>query len=454
MATDAVNLSLAGLDVTRARINTITRNITNAQTDGYTKKTETPTTGQLGEVVLGPVQRVVNEVLLKSYRDTTGAANQLNSTVDLLQQLETAFGTPAANTSLSSLVANLQNAFEDLSVNPEKASLLSAVVDAASGVARNLNSLSTTVANASKDATTQLGQAITTINQTLVAIDHANKQISTHSAAEDVTDQEDERDRLLTQLAGLMDITTFDNPNGTKSVYTKDGKPLVDSTVASLSLGGATGLLWNSPPSAPASINIKSGTVGGLLTAQNTTFPAVQAQLDDIARALTVEFNAINIPLFNDGGGTPFALAAVNGYAGRIAVNNAVKATPSLIHDGSVGPVLAPGDTSVIDQAIALFDRTNVAFTASTGLPPTGSFIQVTTDFIAGQAAQRANAQSALDSEQALQQTIKNKISAATGVNIDDEVAQLQVLQNAYAANARVLDTSKQMFDTLLTVVQ
>ena len=38
MSTDSISLALAGLDVTRARIDTLTRNITNAQTDGYTKK--------------------------------------------------------------------------------------------------------------------------------------------------------------------------------------------------------------------------------------------------------------------------------------------------------------------------------------------------------------------------------------------------------------------------------
>ena len=41
-------------------------------------------------------------------------------------------------------------------------------------------------------------------------------------------------------------------------------------------------------------------------------------------------------------------------------------------------------------------------------------------------------------------------MNATTGVNIDDEMAHLLALQNAYSVNARVMSSIKQMFDTLL----
>src|SRR5258708_19949002 len=118
MSTDSISLVLAGLDVTRARIDTLTRNITNAQTDGYTKKTESQGVGALGEVTLGPIQRTVDESLLKSLRDATGTQNQLQTTVTTLHQLETAFGTPSANTSLPSQTTKLPNPFHNPSATP------------------------------------------------------------------------------------------------------------------------------------------------------------------------------------------------------------------------------------------------------------------------------------------------------------------------------------------------
>jgi flagellar hook-associated protein 1 len=457
MSTDPLTLALAGLDVTRARIDTITRNISNAQTPGYVKKTDSQTVGNLGQVSLGPVQRSVNESLLRSLRDTTGTQNQLQTQVTLLSQLETAFGTPSANTSLSSQITNLQNAFQDLSINPEKSSLYSTVMSAANGVTQTLHQLSQTVTDTDTNAATQLAQAVTSVNQTLTALGNVNNQIIAHGGNEDTTDLQDQRDQLLGTLAGFMDITTFSKPNGAVAVYTRDGKPLVDSTVATIALGGSTGVTWSIPGSAPASVSVQSGTIGGLLTLQNTTLPGVQGQLDDIARALTVEFNAINVPIFYQPGVTPFNPASTSRYAAIIAVNPTV--TQSTIHDGAVpaqtlvaGTPLAPGDTTFIDKAIALFNRTNVSFTA-TGLPSTGNLAQVATDFITSQSALRANAEDALNSETTLNQTLQSKLSAESGVNVDDEVAQLSVLQNAYAANARVLQTSKDMFTTLFNAI-
>ncbi|MDB5411119.1 MAG: flagellar hook-associated protein FlgK [Rhodospirillales bacterium] len=478
MAMDAIGLALSGLDVTRARIDTLTRNITNAQTPGYTKKVDVATTGLLGQVQLGSVTRSVDNALLTALRSTTGDQNQLQSSVTLLSQVETSFGTPAASSSLSAQITGLQTAFQDLSVNPEKTSLLNNVIAAGDAVARTLNTLTQTVSQVSTNANAQLQEALTTVNTTLKSIATLNNQISTQSAGSDVTDLQDQRDNALNTLAGLMDITTFTLPSGAVSVYTKDGKPLVDPNVATVSLGGSSGLLWNSPPSAPAPIRVGSGTIAGILGIQTTTVPTLQGQLDDMARTLTVEFNAINVPLFSDNGTAPLLgtnpglpISSTNpanplqlaGYAGRIAVDQTVRTNPSIIHDGAVaplgvsgpvvaGPALAPGDTSVIDQAVALFSRTNVAYTA-TGLPPTGNIIQVASDFVANQSTARANSQQALTSEQALVSALHDKISSASGVNVDDQVAQLTVLQNAYSANARVLQASKDMYTTLFNAI-
>jgi flagellar hook-associated protein 1 FlgK len=464
---DALGQSLAGLDVTRARIDVLSRNIANAQTDGYSEKTSSQTTGPLGQVFLGAVSRNVDQQLQASLNDTSGQVNQLNVQVNLLQQIETAFGSPTADTSLAAAITGLQNAFQNLSVNPEQTSLYSSALDAAHTVAANLNSLSRTVSTTNTQATIQIQQSVTSANDTLQQIDKINKEIVAQTGASDITDLEDQRDRLVSTLGGMMDIKVFARPNGGIAVYTADGKPLVDFTAATISSNGSQ-IIWNAPGSTSAPIKISSGTLGGLQILETQTLPAVQAQLDDVARALTVEFNNINIPLFNDGGGTPLngtnpalPISVGNppdpvqlvGYADRIAVNSTVLATPTILRDANSATPLAPGDTTNINQALQLFNRTNIAFTASTGLPASGSFVSVTTDFIAAQSALRANAQASLSSEQALQQTIQNKISAQSGVNVDNEVAQLAVLQNAYSANARVMQTSRDLFNTLFAAM-
>ena len=48
--------------------------------------------------------------------------------------------------------------------------------------------------------------------------------------------------------------------------------------------------------------------------------------------------------------------------------------------------------------------------------------------------------------------TLQASLNSETGVNLDDEMAQITVLQNAYSANAKVISTVQSMFDTLLNI--
>ena len=468
MPVDALNSALAGLDVTKARIDLISQNIANAQTVGYTDKTVTQSTDGLGVVQLGTIQRNVSEQLQQSLNDTTGTVNQLQTSATLLSQVETSFGTPSADNSLASSITNLQNAFQDLSVNPEQSTLFNSVLDQATAVAGKLNSLSQTVSGTSFSATTQMQQAVTTVNTTLQSIDSINKQIVGAGPGADTTTLQDQRDQAISTLAGFMDITTFNKPDGEVAVYTADGKPLDDNTAATISTNG-NAIVWNMPPAAPATITVNSGTIAGLQNLQNTVLPALQSQLDDIARALTVSFNSINVPLFNDGGTSPLLgsnpalpISVANpvnptqltGYAARIAVNQAVIATPTILRDANSATPLAPGDTTNIDAAIGLFNSQTIAFNPAVGLPATSSFVQAATDFVSSVSSQQATAQDQLTSTQALQQTLQNQVSAQSGVNIDQEVALLAVLQNTYSANARVLTTTQNIYSALFNAVQ
>ena len=45
--------------------------------------------------------------------------------------------------------------------------------------------------------------------------------------------------------------------------------------------------------------------------------------------------------------------------------------------------------------------------------------------------------------------TLQSKMHETSGVNMDEEMAHLLALQNAYSANARVMSTVKQLFDLL-----
>ena len=70
----------------------------------------------------------------------------------------------------------------------------------------------------------------------------------------------------------------------------------------------------------------------------------------------------------------------------------------------------------------------------------------------AGSAA--AQAKSSLDDATARRDDAVNRRDSFSGVNIDEELAQMVVLQNSYSAAARVISTASQMYDSLISMIR
>lgn len=65
-----------------------------------------------------------------------------------------------------------------------------------------------------------------------------------------------------------------------------------------------------------------------------------------------------------------------------------------------------------------------------------------------------SQAKSRLDDASARKGDAVNRRDSYSGVNIDEELSQMVVLQNSYSAAARVMSTASQMYDTLLQMVR
>ena len=59
-------------------------------------------------------------------------------------------------------------------------------------------------------------------------------------------------------------------------------------------------------------------------------------------------------------------------------------------------------------------------------------------------------AQQISDGQNVVLNTLQSKMHSSSGVDIDEEMANLLALQSAYAANARVMSAVNSMFQSLL----
>jgi flagellar hook-associated protein FlgK len=108
------------------------------------------------------------------------------------------------------------------------------------------------------------------------------------------------------------------------------------------------------------------------------------------------------------------------------------------------------GDNSLLQQ-LAQLGNQNVAFKAAGGIASLNVSFNGYAGNILGFAATTAeNADSNLKSAQSLADGFSSSASAASGVNLDQELGNTIIYQSAYSASARIVTITNQLFDTLL----
>lgn len=158
-------------------------------------------------------------------------------------------------------------------------------------------------------------------------------------------------------------------------------------------------------------------------------------------------------------------LAARDGrLASTMDLRADIKTDTSLIAHGQLASLVAPPLVGAI--AINNGDNTTIQaianrFKASISFPPTGllggssrTLEGYGAQIVSLNSTQARNISDLRKGREFLIENLQNNVSAVSGVNLDEEMANLIVLQNAYAGSARVIDVTRQLFDLLSDVVR
>ncbi len=153
------------------------------------------------------------------------------------------------------------------------------------------------------------------------------------------------------------------------------------------------------------------------------------------------------------------ALAGLTGSAsglGEAGVRTEVLADPNklplsrLRMDAAIGqPALGGGDTRVAGAFVEALGK-SVDF----GKDGTATIERFSSLLMGRAGTQAARAQDLLADASARRDDALNRRDSFSGVNLDEELSQMVVLQNSYSAAARVMTTATQMYDTLLDMVR
>jgi len=104
---------------------------------------------------------------------------------------------------------------------------------------------------------------------------------------------------------------------------------------------------------------------------------------------------------------------------------------------------------SLVNGKLSFSPRSGIGTSTS---PFSGSLPAFLRQIISDQGAAAVSAANLKQGQDIVFSSLKERFSSLSGVNIDEEMANLLTLQNSYAASARVLSVVKEMYDALLNL--
>lgn len=454
--TNTIGNALGGLKTSQTLLSTTTRNLVNSGTEGYRRKTqETFTDTNTGGVRAGAIQRQVNEFLIRDMRKIYADRAMTEARIGSLERLDALSGASNDISNLSAKVTELGNAFQRLATDPTRPLSYTQVIHAADELANTFREIYAGIEEIGANAEQVVQEEVIQANRLLERVADINARIvEIDRPGADLSDLLDERDKMLDDLSEIIEIRGFVDDRNIFHAYSKNGKYLTGETANQLQAGADGSITIKGEPVINA-----GGRLGGLEQVIKRDIPFRLDQLDDLAGRLT---EALVLPqnggppapppvaVFSVDGLVPHDPANEIGYGGRIALNEAIRNDPDLLRGGAVTPV---GDVTVATDARDVLLTNSYSFTAA-GLPSTGGFQQVATEFTASLGGDVADANARLSALQASEDLVAQAISVGSDVNIDDEMARMIVLQNAYTASARVMQTTKEMLDELLSLLR
>lgn len=485
----ASRIAQSGLNTVTAEASVLSRNITGASdTTTYSRKIANVITTLDGSRVAS-VTRASNLAVFGNLLGASSASarqDALSAGLDTLNQTvgdvaSSSSGTTSGASSPAALLGNFTNSLQSYEASPSNSTLAAAAVSAAATAARGLNSAAATVNQVREQADSGIATSVQTINALLTKLQPVNTQIINGTATgSDVTDAQDTRDNILTQLAQEIGITTTTGANGDMSVYTDSGVTLFQGGAArsvtfsatnsytAATAGNAVYADGVPVTSTSSTMPVTSGTIAGLATLRDNLAVTYQAQLDGVAGALVTTFaesaqtgTGPNLPgLFTMPGATSLP-TSTTGLAGQISVNASVDPTQGgnalLLRDGGIS-----GNTNYIynTNGDASYSTRLSQLLANLSAPqPFGSTGGITTNATLGGyasasvswlEAERSNVASQSTYQSTFLNTATTALSNATGVNLDNEMSKMLDLERAYSATAKLITTIDAMLGTLL----
>jgi flagellar hook-associated protein 1 len=472
----------SGLSVASRRAGVVSNNVANALTPGFAKRTaqisQNVFAGAGAGVSFDGVTRAIDPVLTRSRRIADSTLIRDQTVAATYSNFNNVLGEPGDPFSLFTQYQNFESSLRSLSQTPESNSLQAQVLDAANALTSTFRQLAANAVSTRQNADVEIANQVDVVNNLLKEVEKLNSEISVASnSRQDATGLEDQRKILIDQISEIIPVKEIRMPSGKINLITDEGAYLISGSARQLSFtptnnigpamtfagGTLSGLTLDGAdltPSGGGTFEIKQGALAGLFTVRDEIAPEFQMKIDGLARDVIERFEGIDPTLspgdpglFTDAGAA-FNPATETGLSSRIAINAAVDPAQGgavwRLRDG-IGAVTqgASGSATII---LTLLDSLTALRTPPSGTGLTGSLsaVAAAADVTSSIGRSRISAESQLASTAARSRLLTDAEQSATAVDTDFELQQLLLIEQAYSANARVIQIADDMMRRLM----
>ncbi|PJA26677.1 MAG: flagellar hook-associated protein FlgK [candidate division Zixibacteria bacterium CG_4_9_14_3_um_filter_46_8] len=438
-------------------MNVAGHNIANISTPGYTRQDVNFEATEPMKILAGyggtgvevAAMRRIRSLFLDTqmYKENQGLG-QWQSLDQTWNQVEMIFSEPS-DTGLSQMMSDFWNAWEDLGDSTEELAAKNSVKEKASSVINGFHQIIGQLKDLRRSLDTEIGQTVGEINGYIHQIAQLNGSIAQMEAGgQQANDLRDQRGYLTEQLSKIMNIQEVEQSDGTislsvgsVSLVNQSNYNDLGTEVSHLSGDPITKVVLSSNS---MEINVKGGSLKGMLEARDEIIPEKMAELDAFAAQLVQSINSVHSAGYTTDGLTGIDFFDPEGTtAETISLSFEIEEDANNIAISQNG---TPGDNSNVLAILDLRDQYLMNGNSATF----GDYY----NSVIGEIGSRAQEASNLSSNhQLLVNQIEYRRQAVSGVSLDEEMANMISYEHAYGAAAKLMNVMDTAMETIINML-
>lgn len=504
-----INSAYSALEAASAGMTVTSQNVAGASVDGFTRRQSNSIVshralnswdfGNTAFSVEG-FTRFTDGLLDSQIRDQKSKSSYTASLLQTVNGLDTAMMDPA--NSIAEAMSSFFNAAGTLASNTSSTTNIQNFAASATQAATRISTFTDTLKDLDSSTRTNLTAILEQANAIAPALAKINLNILMGSVPGNATpsaDILDERDRLTLQLQDLLGGNTIINSDGT-ATFQVGGMALVDGQTANqfvntdvstsiynVQLQSGDGLKQNigylttegatlttttgGTYKAPAKTAFTSGQAGAAITILTDFIPDVKRQVSAIALAFARDVNNVK----QKDGST--GITAIFGYKNTSTTGPSIITTiPSVLGTYTADQLMNMADptSSLYNEQIATvvngasWDPTlfvsnitagtntvlNIDATAANAIEGKRTNFSTPLSLMTSYVASTISSWKSQDKANiSVAKQLDDRKQSISGVNLDEEAANLVKFQQLYGAASKVMQTANQMFATLLAAM-